>query len=117
MAYAFHEVDWLKIGVVLLLVTGLAVRLFNSLSTSVIQLRKYARIILMMGPLGLLILILAMPIALTDFLVLLIPGGFILGYSLATMERRMAGEAIHMVVLVLILMGQYVSFAVFNWLT
>lgn len=114
---SFHEVDWLKSGVALFLITGLAFRLIGSLSSSVIQLRKYARIMLAIGPLSLVCLILATPLSLSDFLILLIPGGFILGYSLATLERQMASEAIHVTLLVLILMGQYVSFAVFNWLT
>ena len=71
---SFHEVDWLKTGIALFLLTGLAFRLIGSLSSSVIQLRKYARVILAIGPLSLVCLILATPLSLSDFLVLLDSG-------------------------------------------
>lgn len=113
----FHEVDWLKTGVIFSLITGLIFRLTNSLSTSVIQLRKFVRIILLIGPISIIPLLLAFPLSLNDFLLLIIPGGFALGYSLATFEQRMASETVHLVVLALILIGQYVNFAIFNWLS
>jgi len=102
--------DKLMIGVLAICASAFLVLLPNSLYSSLIQVRKFSNVLVVLIFLIVVALLLAHTISTSHFVLLALPMGIIASMVLMQIKRKLLSEFIYIILILLVLAGQFLPF-------
>lgn len=111
--FRFSDLDWIKIILVLAIMIIAFVRMMVLYPKEMIQIRNIITIIMLIVPFGIWGLFFQ-PIEPYYFILFLLPLSFVLCYQFITLKNKQTAEAVHTVLILILILSQYFNFAIFS---
>jgi hypothetical protein len=113
MAINWTAFEWLKYGIISLVLLIAFVRQIIVANKSVIQVRKYILINMSLIPFVLIAGFMGYDFNLSQFILLLIPAGMALGFLFSSSEKKILSESFHILLILIIFISQFINFVPF----